>query len=242
MKSTTRILTAATVILATIIVTMVVTPANATKRYAIESGDIAFVDVFTLVDRALTAEDKKAERDGFNATATEKISSLQGQLQAIQTQLSTMQQGDPDAAAAYQQYQNIQYQYDNASSQINTDYQTLIAKQISSAYAEIYAAANEVGQSEGFAFVFATRSDGELIQTDTITGITQEILARPLMTPTDGIDLTELVRLKLGYPEEAPEPIAEEAETVDPTAPQAEEKTTEEPAEQPAESPTSEEE
>jgi len=186
---------------ASIITAVVITPANANKRASIEASDIAFVDVFTLVDRALSADDMSTARNDFNAKSTQSISGIQQQLQMLQTQLSTMQQDDPTAGDLYKQYQQLQYQLDNASTQINSDYQKLIANQIATAYSAIYGAANEIGHAQGFTFIFATRSDGELVQKDTITGITQEILARPLMTPPTGVDLTEEVRVKLGYPE-----------------------------------------
>ncbi len=197
---------------AAIIIAMIVSPADGNKSYSIEAGDIAFVDVFDLIDKALLVEDKSKAREDFNTKSTLEIEGLNQQLQGLQTQLSTMSQNDPNAASAYQSYQTVSAQLDNKSRQINMEYQTLIAQQISDGYAEIYAAANEVGTEEGFAFVFASRSNGELVQTETITGITQEILARPLMTPPSGVDLTELVRVKLGYPEAAPEPVITETQ------------------------------
>ncbi|MBL4697822.1 MAG: OmpH family outer membrane protein [Phycisphaerales bacterium] len=217
MKRTTQLFTLTTAILATIIITMIVSPAQATKRYTIEAGDIAFVDVFKLIDKALIAEEKAAVRDVFNTKSNELVTGLQAQLASLETSLSTMQQNDPAAANAYADYQTATGQLQTATQQINNAYQTLIAQQLASAYTEIYAAANEIGSQEGYAFVFATRTDGELIQTDTITGVTQEILARPLMTPPGGVDITELVRVKLGYPEKAPEPVA--APATDPATP-----------------------
>jgi len=232
MKRTTQLFTLTTAILATIIITMVVSPADASKRYAIETGDIAFVDVFKLIDKALLGDEKFNERTDFNTKSSEAIGGLQGQLSALQTQLGQMDQTDPNAAATYQQYQQVSQQLDNASNQINNAYQTLIAQQLASAYSEIYAAANTIGTENGYTFVFATRSDGELIQTDSITGITQEILARPMMTPPAGVDITELVRVKLGYPEKAPEPVVAEpaAPAAEPMTETADEPVTETPA------------
>ena len=207
MKRTTHLLTLSTVVLATIIITMIASPANGSKRSktnAIESSDIAFVDVFKLVDLALSSEEMVKVRDEFNVKASESMNGMQQQLQTLQTKMSTMSQDDPEAAASYNQFQQLQGQLNNLSQQISDAYQTLIATQISDGYTEIYAAANEIGTQQGFTFVFSTRTTGELIQTDTITGITQEILARPLMTPQPDTDLTELVRVKLGYPEKAP--------------------------------------
>ncbi len=197
---------------AAIIVAMIVSPADGNKSYSIEAGDIAFVDVFDLIDKALLVEDKAKAREEFNSKSTLEIEGLNQQLQGLETQLSSMTQNDPNAMATYQEHQSVSAKLDSRSRQINVEYQTLIAVQISDGYAEIYAAANEVGTEEGFAFVFASRSNGELVQTETITGITQEILARPLMTPPSGVDLTELVRVKLGYPEAAPEPVVTETE------------------------------
>lgn len=210
MSRTTNILTLTTAILATIVITMIVSPADASKRYAIESGDIAFVDVFKLVDLALSSEEMATARNDFNTEASASISAVEQQLQTLQTQMSTMTQDDPNATTAYNQFQQLQGQLNNMSQQISDAYQTLIATQIAQGYEAIYAAANEIGTQEGFTFVFSTRTTGELIQTDTITGITQEILARPLMTPPASTDLTELVRVKLGYAEKAP-PAAPEA-------------------------------
>ena len=217
MKRTTQLFTLTTAILATIIITMVVSPADANKRYAIESGDIAFVDVFNLIDKALLVEEMANARADFNTESTQALGALKEQISQLEIQLNTMQPDDPNGAAVYQQYQAYSGQLQNSNQQISARYQTLIAQQITQGYREIYAAANEIGEQEGFAFVFATRADGELIQTDTITGITQEILARPLMTPPNGTDLTELVRIKLGYPEKAPEPVVEDEVTTETT-------------------------
>lgn len=234
MKSATQILTLTTLVLVTIIITMVVSPANANKRYVVETGDIAFVDVFKLIDRALLSEDLANVREDFNIKSSDLIEGLKQQITELETELSGMQQGDPAAAAAYQQYQNLTAQFDSASQQISAAYQTLIAGQLASAYTEIYAAANEIGAQEGFVFVFATRSDSTLIQTTTITGITQEILARPLMTPPSGVDITELVRVQLGYPEKEPEPVIEAEE---PVVPEAAEEAVDAPIETPSETP-----
>tara|TARA_R110002073_G_scaffold1715_1_gene12217 strand:- start:98740 stop:99441 length:702 start_codon:yes stop_codon:yes gene_type:complete len=218
MKRTTHFLSMTTLVLAAIIITMIVSPADANKRSTIESGDIAFVDVFKLVDLALSSEEMTLVRDDFNIKASQAIASIEAQLQTLQTEMGAMAQNDPSAATKYNEFQQLQGQLNNTSQQISDSYQTLIAQQISQGYEAIYAASNEIGTQEGFAFVFSTRTTGELIQTDTITGITQEILARPLMTPPASTDLTELVRIKLGYAEkvEVTEDTPESQEAVDP--------------------------
>tara|TARA_R110002072_G_scaffold65908_1_gene162899 strand:+ start:22413 stop:23144 length:732 start_codon:yes stop_codon:yes gene_type:complete len=211
MKRTTQILTTTTLVLVAIIVTMIASPAGAYKAPKIASDDIGFVDVFNLIDKALLTEETTAARDTFDVETNARMASLEGQLAEITSQLQSMQQTDPNAQAVFQQYQGIQEQLNTMARQASDQYQVLIARQIAEAYTAIYAAANEIAAQEGLTFVFATRADGELIQTDNITGITQEILARPLVTPPASVDITELVRIKLGYPEKAPEPVVEPA-------------------------------
>ncbi len=176
--------------------------AQATRSVGIEAGNMASIDVFALIDRGLSTDAMQAERTEFETSMNASMEQLQQQLVAIQTQLGSMTADDPNAQSAYQEYQQLQSAAQYQSQQASVGYQTLIAQQIARAYTEIYAAANELAAESGYAFVFATRSDGELLQTDTINGITQEILARPLVTPPSATDITEQVRIKLGYPEE----------------------------------------
>jgi len=184
--------------------------AEANRTFGVETGDIASIDVFALVDLALGTDEMIQERTKYETETNNAIEGLQQQLMELQTQLNNMTADNPGAQALYQQYQQLQNQAQIQSQQATTGYQSLIARQISRAYEEIYAGANELAAEQGFAFVFATRSDGELLQTETITGITQEILARPLVTPPSATDLTEQLRVKLGYPEESADQGSEE--------------------------------
>jgi Skp family chaperone for outer membrane proteins len=216
MKRPFQMFTLATMtIVAFSLVSLAISSANGNKRSVIETGDFAFVDVFSLIDLSLSTEEMSSEREVFTSKSATELTALQQQYQGLQSALSTMQQTDPNAGTIYNQLQQAQFDFETASQQYNADYQTLIAKQLARSYSSIYEAANAVGQQEGFTFVMATRSDGELIQSDTITGITQEILARPLLTPPGSVDLTEQVRLELGYPTK------EEAEAIQEAAREA---------------------
>jgi TolA-binding protein len=169
--------------------------ADANRFQGLDSGNMASVDVFALIDRDSNA----------------KIDEIQQQLMAIQQEASTLQENDPKLQSMVQQYQQLNSILQGQSQQASQAYQELIAKQIAAAYSEIYSAVNEVADAEGYDFVFATRSTSELLQTDTITGVTQEILARPMLTPRSAVDLTEIVRVKLGYPEETLEELSADA-------------------------------
>jgi len=213
MKRTNTLGVLSLLALITLIGLVLFTPnASANRSFGFEQGEIASVDVFALIDRALSKDEKTSERQAYESSSNAVITNMQQQLIGIQAKLQSMQPDDPNINAEYQEYQQMQSNLQAASQNASTQYQTLIAEQIAEAYSEIYAAVNEIASEQGFAYVFASRSDGDLLQTDSINGITQEILARPLVTPPAATDLTEVVRVRLDYPAEV---LVEDLEPVD---------------------------
>ena len=175
-------------------------PAMGTKGVSVGQGDIGLVDIYHIVDIMIMSDEASEQRAQFEAEGSAAITAYEQQLIGIQTQMSGMSQDDPGAAELYNQYQQVSQAIQQTTTQINSQYQALLAQQIADAYETIHGAINEVSASEGLTWVFATRRDADLIQTTTLTGVTQEILARPLVTPPDAGDITELVRLHLGLP------------------------------------------
>ncbi|MBL4810050.1 MAG: OmpH family outer membrane protein [Phycisphaerales bacterium] len=175
-------------------------PAMGTKTLSAGQGDIGVVDIYNLVDIYIMSDKASDERSEFEAVSSAAISTYEQQLSAIQAQMATMSQDDPQAATLYNQYQQINQAIQQTTNKINADYQSLLATQIASAYKTIHAATNEVAADQGYTFVLATRRGADLVQTTTLTGVTQEILARPLVTPPEAADLTDAVRIHLGLP------------------------------------------
>lgn len=175
-------------------------PAMGTKALTAGQGEIGVVDIYNLVDIMIVSDDASNQRAQFEQQSGMQIQAFEQQLLGIQTQMSTLSQDDPQAAALYAQYQQVTGQIQQATNKINSDYQALLANQIAEAYKTIHAAVNEVASQEGYTWVFTTRRGADLIQTTTLTGVTQEILARPLVTPPDAADLTDSVRVYLGLP------------------------------------------
>lgn len=184
--------------------------ADADRAHNIADARMAFVDVFGLVDQLVMSEEDTAARVAFEAQG-------QQQLQAVQQRNADIQQSvqqNPDLAndqALIAEFQQNQQMLQGMYQEYQYDLQMLIAGQISDAYKKVYEAASEVSRERGIDFVFATRPDSNLIQTDSITGVAQEILARPLIAPAASIDLTDEIREKLGLPE----PTATDASVLD---------------------------
>lgn len=176
------------------------TSADATRTNNAAQGDIGLVDVYDIVDIVIMGEEKTAERNEFEAQGASRVQPIENQLMQLQSQIQT---ADPNAQGTqqlYSQYQQLSQMLNQTTNQINQDYQRMLAGQIADAYVMVHDAVNEVAQEQGYTFVFATRRDTDLVQVNSLTGVTQEILARPLVTPAESVDLTEAVRTHMGLP------------------------------------------
>jgi Skp family chaperone for outer membrane proteins len=179
---------------------LIARPAVGTKTTSIGQGDIGVVDVYSLVDILIMSEEASQQRSDFESRSNATITEYEQRLIGIRAQMSTMTQDDPNSGQLYAQYQQVTQQIQQATNQINEGYQVLLANQIADAYKTIHAAVNEIAGDQGYTFVLATRRGADLVQTSSLTGVTQEILARPLVTPPEAVDMTESVRIHLGLP------------------------------------------
>lgn len=185
--------------------------ANATRVQSAADSDIGFVDVFALVDLIVLDADQTAARVEIESEGQQRLEQLQTRNAQIQQTVQQNPQDDPSNQQLISEFQRNQQQMQSVYQELQTRLQSLVAGQVADAYKKVYEAAGVVAAEQGISFVFATRADADLIQVETITGVAQEILARPLVTPSSAVDLTDAVRESLGL-EEAP---AEDAMILD---------------------------
>ena len=201
MPRTNTILSMSILLGAAIIAGAIMAPAaTATKSNAAAQGDIALVDVYDIVDIIIMGEEKSAERAEFETNGASRVQPIENRLMQLQSQLQTADPSDQATQQLYAEYQQMSQMLQQTTNQINTEYQQMLSGQIADAYTTIHAAVNEVAADQGYTFVFATRRDTDLVQINSLTGVTQEILARPLVTPNDSVDLTDAVREHLALP------------------------------------------
>jgi Skp family chaperone for outer membrane proteins len=174
--------------------------AEAERRAPVVDQGIAFVDVFGLVDQIVMGAEPTAARVAFESQTQQQAEALQARNQEIQ-RIAQANPEDPNLENLGAEFQQNNQLMQNLFQSYQEDLQTLIAGQIAAGYKQVYAAAEAVAAESGIDFVFATRPGSDLLQTDSITGVAQEILARPLIAPAASIDLTAKVRDKLGLPE-----------------------------------------
>lgn len=177
--------------------------ATATRVQSAADSDIAFVDVFALVDLIVLSPDLTAARVAIESEGQQRLEDLQNRNAQIQQIVQQNAQDNPENQGLIGEFQRNQQQMQAVYQELQTRLQSLVAGQVADAYGRVYEATGTVAAERGINFVFATRPNAELIQVETITGVAQEILARPLVTPSSAVDLTDAVRESLGL-EEAP--------------------------------------
>lgn len=192
--------------------------ADAHRHATAAESDIAFIDAFGLIDRIVMSPEDTEARVSFEARSQEGLQTLQNRNMEIQ---GLVQQNDPEDPAnqgLIAEFQQNQQNLQNLYQQYQVEMQSMIAGQIAAAYKRIYEAADAVAAERGVRFIFVTRPDPDLLQVESITGVAQEILARPLIAPPASIDLTDAVRERLGLPEAAPDTDASPLTPADPAA------------------------
>jgi len=179
---------------------LISSPAGATRAQDAANGAVAYVDVYDIVDIIIMGDEATKARDDYEADSQGRIASLEEQLTTMQEQLQGLDPQSAEASELYSQYQRLAQVYQQTNSSINQGYQELLSGQIADAYVKIHDTVNEIANEQGYTYVLATRRGTDLVQTSSLTGVTQEILARPLVTPSEGVDLTDRVRDRMGLP------------------------------------------
>lgn len=179
-----------------------VQPADANRVTQPTGQGIAYVDVFGLIDEVIKGEAYETARDDFDTAQQAELSQMQTQMQAVQSQIQLADPNAPETQGLYAQAQQMQQRMQQFYQNYQNSMQQLIGTQIAEAYALIYDAAGAESAEQGIHFLFATRPGSDLL-VDSLTGVAQEILARPLVAPSEALDITADIRERMGLPDPA---------------------------------------
>ena len=187
---------------------------------------IASVDVLSLVEQKLRTPEYEDVRATREAELVEILQGMQAEMQLLGQQLQTMQPGDPQGQQVYADYQAKQLEMQQFQQTSLEQFQQMGADQAKEVYVIVRAATDRVAQREGVTHVIASRAGVDMPAANSLTAVTQEILARPLTVGMDRRDLTDAVRAELGLPDpseadagESVDDAGDEAGTADQPAP-----------------------
>lgn len=175
--------------------------ADADRQVSVSESGMGFVDVFGVVDQLVMGDEPTAARAAFETEMQGRVEQIQARNAEIQRIVQEGEVPEEQFNALAGEFQQNQQMMQGFFQDYQVEMEAMVAGQIADAYKRVYEAARSVSGEKNVGFVFASRPDSDLLQTRSITGVAQEILARPLIAPSESVDLTPAVREKLGLPE-----------------------------------------
>ena len=174
---------------------------------------IATVDVLSLVERMISTDQYKSQRETFELEEAKK-------LQPLAEELKKMQEEAKDLKEESERFKTLNKSFleKNASfQQLRTDataqLETFNTRQVGEAYRLILEAATQMADSLGYTHVIASKSGSVSLASKNIPGAVQEMLARPVVKGVAADDLTERLVKALKLENVTPPPAVIEPET-----------------------------
>jgi Skp family chaperone for outer membrane proteins len=180
------------------------TPAFARAMGAPEdNAKIATIDVLEVAERLFMSDRYLPARETLLKEKQGQIESLQASLQDLGQKIQAAGQS-PDSEAMRQQYQQQAQAFNQARDLANNDLNSLSTQQFSEAYRLVIDASGTIAKNQGYGYVFATRRGPVEFRSKELQGALQEVLARPVLTSPDGVDITSAVLKELKLDESKP--------------------------------------
>lgn len=176
---------------------------------------IAVVDVLGVMEQMLGEAVYSVPRDAMLGQLSQGVMGAEAEFNALLQELQATDQMAPRWQELYQRTQQAQGQLQEVSGYANDEFNRFNAGQAAVAYALVIEAANAVGDRLSVDFIVASRLGVDIPDPQALAGITQEILARPMIRAGAERNLTDQVRQELGLPDPltivAPAPVGPEA-------------------------------
>ena len=167
-----------------------------------DTGDrahrIGVVDSLMLVERMLDEPEYADARTAVEQNWTQQLSLLEAEVNDLLTRRNAAVAGSLEQQEINQQGAQAQQRYQQLRQQGAGELEVLGTEQAREAYTKIAEASKVVADRLGYDFVVASRDSAEPTNANTVAGLAQQMLARPLIVYPDGHDITADVRTELG--------------------------------------------
>jgi len=160
---------------------------------------IATFDIFLTVERLMKQPELDKARTDMEANYTARLTALERELQAMQTELRGVQQNSPQAEAIINRGEAKHAEYQRIAQDKVQDLEKINSQQLIQTYNQARVAAAVVAQRKGYSHVVANRGFDKLIEANNVAAALQEFLARPILVgiPADDITADVMTDLKL---------------------------------------------
>lgn len=164
-----------------------------------DSVRIATADVLTLVE-------KLASSDRYLPAREEKVKSLRAPIDLLQKELDELRtkitaipdfQNSAEAQPLIQQFQTKSQNMQTLQQTAQSEAESFNTNQLQEAYRIVLETVNQIANSKGYTHVLSTKLPENKLTSNNVTGLLQEMLARPVVKAPAADDLTADVEKEL---------------------------------------------
>lgn len=170
------------------------TSASATLANAqADTVRIATADVLTLVE-------KMASSDRYLPARQEKVKSLRAPIELLEKELDELRakitaipdfQNNAEAQPLIQQFQTKTQNMQALSQTAQNEAENFNTNQLQEAYRLVIETTTQIANSKGYTHVFSTKLPDNKLTSNNVTGLLQEMLARPVVKAPAADDITQ---------------------------------------------------
>lgn len=186
---------------AVVLIAVITWPTRATTVQAAEEHRVATVDILLLLQRLMQTDEYLPQREAVSEEWSNRIQGAQANLDKLEAEIRLLSPNDPRSMALRQQYQQSAQQLQQLSQQGQQAFQSMTAEQASSGYTRIRDRARQMATEWGYSHLIASRTEVDFSGVTNLPGVTQEILARPVLLSPPGDDITEAIAEAMNLPE-----------------------------------------
>ncbi|MEI7656635.1 MAG: OmpH family outer membrane protein [Phycisphaerae bacterium] len=179
---------------------------------------IATVDVLSLVERMISTDQYKSQREAFETEEAKKLQPLAEELKKMQEEAKDLKEESERFKALNKTFLEKNSAFQQRRSEATAQLETFNTRQVGEAYRLILDAATQLADGLGYTHVIASKSGAIALSSKNIPGAVQEMLARPVVKGVAADDLTE--RLMKSLKLENVTPPAPAAESAKPQTPE----------------------
>lgn len=173
---------------------------------------IATVDVLSLVERMISTEQYKTQRDSFEMEEAKKLQPIAEELKKMQDEAKDLKEESERFKALNKAFLEKNASFQQLRTDATAQLETFNTRQVGEAYRLILDAATQMADSLGYTHVIASKSGSVALASKNIPGAVQEMLARPVVKGVAADDLTERLMKSLKLENVTPPPAAIEPE------------------------------
>jgi hypothetical protein len=156
-----------------------------------DAARIASLDVLAVVERMISNDVYKPQREAYEADQAKKLQPMADELQKIKDEAKDLKEESERFKALNTSFVEKNNAFNKLRSEAGAAVELYNTNQVGEAYRLVIEAATRIADSAGYTHIIASKGGPTTIASRNIPGAVQEILARPLIKGVAADDLTD---------------------------------------------------